>query len=136
MPLPLAPSPELLKPAGKPGFNGSLLATSVKPFFSGACVAVTCPANTTGPEIDDSHMRLQVWMCRRAAAASLASSDLCQDVLFILKYLKSHAEVLATSQEPFYQSSCTALECPKDSLGDGVPSGCKCKKGQLDSRAF
>ncbi len=71
------------------------------PYYTGACVAVECPANSSGAFLPVG--------CRCLPGYT--------------------GEIKATKEAPYYRSTCAAVDCPAGSVGASVASGCSCAPG-------
>lgn len=82
------------------GYAGSIVAKVGSPFYEDpACVPVDCPvADTLGGTIPDGCTCLFGY----------------------------NGSITASTEPPFYTSTCTAVPCPANSVGETIPKGCFC----------
>ena len=85
----------------KPGFNGSIIAVSdtINPLgYTGACVAVLCPAFSHGSSVADG------CTCNAGYIGTIKTA----------------------STSPYFDGSCSAAPCPIYTNTSQFPADCKC----------
>eukprot|EP00959_Pyramimonas_sp_CCMP1952_P384605 8060445-Pyramimonas_sp.AAC.1 len=78
---------------------------SEAPFYNGSCVAVECPAGSSGTSVANG------CVCNPGYSGTWTCEAGYSDA------------ITATTIEPYYSGSCEAVNCPGNSTGSSVADG-------------
>eukprot|EP00941_MAST-03F_sp_MAST-3F-sp1_P002639 g2639.t1 len=90
------------------GYNGSITASGVDPYYNGTCNAIHCPSHSAGTDLPTDDC-----VCKAGFSGTIKKKI----------------------GAPFYTGSCNAVACPTNSSNptgssqQGVPFGCLCNAG-------